>query len=281
MSLSPEQLGRLTDWDVHSLSQVDDHPFAWWALAGDVHVVVKAGDAGERHREACALNAFGSGATRVAGHDRDLGLLVTRRVLPGDDIRPLARLDDDAATREIALIAARLHGDQSPGEGLPSLRDITAAFDAPPDSRLPGPVVDAAQRMLAELLADEGADGVHSCVLHGDLQHLNVLHSGEGWIAIDPHGWVGDPAFEAAALLANPRGLVEGGDARGMDGRELAARSRRRAAIYAEVTGYDVERLRAWGLVGCVIAELWMIESHDLVHGAPLAVAEALLDQGL
>ena len=281
MSLSPEQLGRLTDWDVHSLSQVDDHPFAWWALAGDVHVVVKAGDAGERHREACALNAFGSGATRVAGHDRDLGLLVTRRVLPGDDIRPLARLNDDAATREIALIAARLHGDQSPGEGLPSLRDITAAFDAPPDSRLPGPVVDAAQRMLAELLADEGADGVHSCVLHGDLQHLNVLHSGEGWIAIDPHGWVGDPAFEAAALLANPRGLVEGGDARGMDGRELAARSRRRAAIYAEVTGYDVERLRAWGLVGCVIAELWMIESHDLVHGAPLAAAEALLDQGL
>lgn len=279
MSLSSEQLGRLADWDVHSLSQVDDHPFAWWARAGDVHVVVKGGDAGERHREALALEAFGSGATRAMAHDRDLGLLVTRRVLPGDDIRPLARLDDDAATREIALIASRLHGDQSSGEGLPSLRDISAAFEAPPDSRLPGPVVDAAQRMLAELLAE--ADDVASCVLHGDLQHHNVLHSGEDWIAIDPHGWVGDPAFEAAALLANPRGLVEGGDARGMDGRDLAARSRRRAAIYAEVTGYDGERLRAWGLVGCVIAELWMIESHDLVHGAPLAVAEALLDRGL
>jgi hypothetical protein len=62
-----------------------------------------------------------------------------------------------------------------------------------------------------------------------------------------------------------------------MDGRDLAARARRRAAIYDEVTGYDEERLRAWGLVGCVIAELWMIESHDLVHGAPLAVAEVLL----
>jgi hypothetical protein len=42
-----------------------------------------------------------------------------------------------------------------------------------------------------------------------------------------------------------------------------------------------VNRLRAWGFVGCVIAELWMIESHDLVHGAPLAVAEALLEQGI
>ena len=118
-------------------------------------------------------------------------------------------------------------------------------------------------------------------VLHGDLQHLNVLNTGEGWRAIDPHGWVGDPAFEAAALLANPRGLVEGGDARGMDGRRLAERSGRRAEIYAEVTDYDLDRLRAWGLVGCVIAELWMLESHDLVHGAPLAVAQVLLDQGL
>jgi streptomycin 6-kinase len=118
-------------------------------------------------------------------------------------------------------------------------------------------------------------------VLHGDLQHFNVLNSGEGWRAIDPHGWFGDPAFEAAALVANPRGLVEGGDARGMDGRDLASRARRRTGIYAEATGYDVDRLRAWGFVGCVIAELWMIESHDLVHGAPLAVAETLLEQGI
>jgi len=29
--------------------------------------------------------------------------------------------------------------------------------------------------------------------------------------------------------------------------------------------------------VGCLIAELWMIESHNLVHGAPLSVAQSLL----
>ena len=276
MSLTQGQRERLVGWDVHSLSQVDDHPFAWWAFAGGEHVVVKAGDPGERAREAWALQAFSSGATSVIAHDGDLGLLVTRRVLPGDDIRPLARRDDDAATREIARLAAGLHAAQKPVAGLPPLRDIAAAFDAPADPRLPHGVVDAAGKMLAELLADVDA----ATVLHGDLQHLNVLHSGDDWLAIDPHGWVGDPAFEAAALLANPRGLVEGGDARGMDGQELAARSRRRADIYAEVTGYDVTRLRSWGVVGCVIAELWMIESHDLVHGAPLAVAEVLLEQG-
>ena len=277
MTLASDQVARLQAWGVDAMSQVDDHPFAWWAMRGEEYVVVKAGDPGERYREALALQAFGAGATDVIEHDRDLGLLVTRRVLPGDDIRPLARQDDDAATRAIALLAADLHRDQGTGSGLPPLPDIGVAFDAPHDDRLPGHLVDSARRVFDDLIAEP----TPRLVLHGDLQHLNVLNTGQGWRAIDPHGWVGDPAFEAAALLANPRGLVEGGDARGMDGRLLAERSGRRAEIYAEVTGYDVDRLRAWGFVGCVIAELWMIESHDLVHGAPLAVAQVLLDQGV
>lgn len=272
MSLTREQSLTLARWGIDRLEPVDDHPFAWWARRDDDYVVVKAGDTGERDREARALRAFGSSATSVVDHDADLGLLVTARVLPGDDIRPLARRDDDAATWEVASLAASLHVDQQDASGLPNLLDIGSAFDAPADPRLPRSIVEAARGMFADLVADPAP----AVVLHGDLHHLNVLNTGEGWLAIDPHGWVGDPAFEVAALLANPRGLVEGGDSRGMDGTELAVRARRRASIYAEVTGYDVNRLMAWGFVGCVIAELWMIENHDLVHGAPLAVAEAL-----
>jgi len=272
MTAPDEFSALLSAWGIDQLEQVDDHPFAWWARQGDEYVVVKAGDTRDRRREAAALRAFDAGATRVVAHDHVTGLLATRRVLPGDDIRPLARRDDDAATREIALLARALHHDQSPVAGLPELRQIGSAFERDVDPRLPVELVRTARRIFDELITAEG----DSVVLHGDLHHLNVLNTGDGWLAIDPHGWVGDPAFEAAALLANPRGLVEGGDARGMDGTELAGRARRRAAIYAEVTGYDVERLVAWGIVGCVIAELWMIESHDLVHGAPIAVAEAL-----
>lgn len=277
MTLAPGQVERLDLWGVAALSQVDDHPFAWWAMRGDEHVVVKAGDPGERHREAIALRAFGPGATQVIAHDRGLGLLVTRRLLPGDDIRPLSRRDDDEASRVIARLASSLHRHQASAAGLPALEEIGAAFDAPRDPRLPDRVTAAARRVFVELIADP----VDPVVLHGDLQHLNVLHDGEDWHAIDPHGWWGDPAFEAAALLANPRGLVEGGDARGMDGRALAARSLRRAEIYAEETGVDLDRVRSWGFVGCVIAELRMIESHDMIHGAPLAVAEAVLARGV
>lgn len=272
MSLTSDQSHALARWGIDRLEQVDDHPYAWWARRGEEYVVAKAGDPEQRDREARALLSFGSGATSVVEHDAGLGLLVTARVLPGDDIRPLARSDDDDATREIAQLAVLLHADPQPDTGLPELREIGQAFDAADDPRLPAEIVEAAHSMFADLTVDP----IAPVVLHGDLHHLNVLNTGQGWWAIDPHGWIGDPAFEVAALLANPRGLVEGGDARGIDGRELAARARRRASIYAEVTGYDVDRLIAWGFVGCVIAELWMIESHDLVHGAPLAVAEAL-----
>lgn len=271
--LTPEQVSALSRWEIEVSGPVDDHAFAWWAMRQGHHVVVKAGDASARAREAEALCALGSGAAPVVAFDASLGLLVTQRILPGDDIRPLSRADDDAATRHVAQLAVLLRKDQGIGD-LPPLSDIGQAFGGARNARVPDRIRDTAEALFRELIATSADD----VVLHGDLHHMNVLHAGDEWRAIDPHGWIGDPAFEAAALLANPRGLVEEGDARFMDGRDLARRSGRRAAIYAEVAGLDVDRVRAWGLVGCVIAELWMLESHDLVHGAPLAVAEAMME---
>lgn len=269
--LTSEQRAALERWGIRIDGPVDDHPFAWWGLRDDTHVVVKAGEAAARIREAAALRTLGSGAAAVVELDADSGLLVTERILPGDDIRPLARIDDDAATRHVAELAVLLRQDQG-ADDLPPLSAIGEAFDGARDTRIPDRLRDRAEEVFRELIATS----TDQVALHGDLHHMNVLNAGGRWRAIDPHGWVGDPAFEAAALLANPRGLVEEGDARFMDGRDLAQRSRRRASIYAEVAGLDVERVRAWGFVGCVIAELWMLESHDLVHGAPLAVAEVM-----
>ena len=92
---TPEQQAALDRWGIKIDGPVDDHPFAWWALQQGRHVVVKAGEASARAREAAALRALGSGATTVVAFDAPLGLLATERILPGDDIRPLARADDD------------------------------------------------------------------------------------------------------------------------------------------------------------------------------------------
>jgi streptomycin 6-kinase len=42
--------------------------------------------------------------------------------------------------------------------------------------------------------------------LHGDLHHDNILHSPRGWLAIDPKGLLGDPAFDVANFFYNPLG---------------------------------------------------------------------------
>ena len=62
MTLTSDQVVRLEAWGVVALAQVDDHPFAWWAMRDDTHVVVKAGDPGERHREALVHVAAVSGS---------------------------------------------------------------------------------------------------------------------------------------------------------------------------------------------------------------------------
>lgn len=40
-------------------------------------------------------------------------------------------------------------------------------------------------------------------VLHGDLQHHNILKSGDKWKAIDPHGIIAEKAFETAPFILN------------------------------------------------------------------------------
>jgi len=252
------------------------HNEVWFARRGDEHVVLKVGDVESRAREAAALAAYPDAAARLLAFDAT-GALLVERVLLGDDLLPLSRTDDDAATAVVGRLIRELHTTQTRPEvhALPSLATLGSVFvSVQPDRRLEPELVDRARALFAELVAD--ADEV---VLHGDLHHMNVLRHGVGdakdrWRAIDPHGWVGDPCFDTAALMANPRGL---GDPLA-ETRHVSSLQRveRRIAILAETTGFAPERIRAWAYTGAVIAELWMLEDHGLVHGAPLALAEAL-----
>ena len=55
--------------------------------------------------------------------------------------------------------------------------------------------------MFAELCASQR--GVR--LLHGDLQHYNVLFDRRrGWVSIDPKGVLGEPEYEIGAALRNP-----------------------------------------------------------------------------
>lgn len=150
-------------------------------------------------------------------------------------------------------------------EAFRKLRDRYAGGTGP----LPVDVVGRGEREHAELVASSAPP----VVLHGDLHHDNVLRSGRGWLAIDPHGVLGEPAYEVGALLRNPIGV---GARPG-----LRALLDRRVAILAEAYGVDAygvdeERVRAWGRAHNVVSLLWSNEDADGVDAGTLAVIRAL-----
>lgn len=263
----------------------------WFADRGGEHLVLKFGGEESRRREALVLRAYERGSPETTDPvacrvlDEVPGALLLERILLGDDIRPLAAADDDAATAVAGKVYTRMHaavaGLPRPAE-LPALPALQQTFDEywhrddarGSDAPLPAALVRRAQAVVAELAAPTADD----IVLHGDAHHQNLLRHGVGdgddvWRVIDPHGWWGDPTFDAVVLMLNLHGSLA------MSARsfaDLRAQAHRRARILADTAGIDPTRLLAWTFAGGVIAELWCLADHGFVQGGPLRLAEAL-----
>jgi streptomycin 6-kinase len=237
------------------------------AARRDEDVVLKVGIPNDDSvRERAALRNYdGRGVVRVLESDEALGAILLERVRPGTT---LASVDDDEEATSIAAeVMRKMWRPAPPGNAFLGVEAYTRAIDdagAPVDAAL----VDRARRERAELLAT----AVEPVLLHGDFHHDNVLAAGrERWLAIDPKGVVGEPAFEVGAFLHNPV----------LDGVDLDRLLRRRIAIVGERLGLDRERLRKWGLVYAVLSAQWTYASTGaLDRGArhALACAQALAD---
>ena len=88
----------------------------------------------------------------------------------------------------------------------------------------------------------ELGDDVDGRLLHVDLHFENVLAAErEPWLAIDPKGLVGDPAFESSPVLWNRFEEYAGH-------RDVV----RRLDAWCEASGIDPVRARAWARVRMV-----------------------------
>ena len=106
-------------------------------------------------------------------------------------------------------------------------------------------------------------------LLHGDLHHHKVLRAvRRPWLAIDPHGHVGDPGFDLGCLLYNP----DPGDTEP----DVVALLPGRLGQLTAGAGQPRERVVGWGFVMAVLSEVWTCEDGGEPSGKPLAVAEAL-----
>jgi streptomycin 6-kinase len=184
-----------------------------------------------------ALEWFsGHGGVRVLAVDSERGAALIERL--GTPL-VAAGLDDEAATAAAAEVMAALW---RPGRGFPHVREFVPALRGRPAA------------VFAELCASMGEE----VVLHGDLHHENILRAGDGWLAIDPKGMIGEREYETGAFIRN-----------------RDADPARRADQLAEALGLDGERIRAWSWAQAHLAAAWSVEDgEDPAHW--LAVAERL-----
>jgi streptomycin 6-kinase len=80
---------------------------------------------------------------------------------------------------------------------------------------------------------------------------------------------LGEPAYEVGAWLRNPYPAL----ARWPDARRKQAR---RIAIFAEILGWDAQRLWGWGFAQAVLSAAWSDEDGEADAETWLAIARSL-----
>ena len=243
--------------------------------ADGTEAVLKVGVPNKELRsEAAALRAFdGRGSVRLLEADSEAGVLLLERLRPGAVLTTLADESHDGAATVIAAEVMRgLWRPVPPGHDFPTVADwgqgfarLRARFGGG-TGPLPRAQVEEAKALFAELLASSAAP----VLLHGDLHHDNILSAErQPWLAIDPKGVVGEPAYEVGALLRN---LWPDRHRHHNSGRLLE----RRAHQLAEALELDPERVRGWAVAQAVLSAVWSVEDGDDGWASALAGAEML-----
>jgi streptomycin 6-kinase len=227
--------------------------------------------------EIAALRLYdGHGMVQLLEADPEHGAFVLERLTPGASLATLVQIDDERATSIAAEVMRHLW--QGPAgitpadplygtiadwaEGMQRMREHFGGTTGP----FPRALVEEAEALFTDLLASQAAP----VLLHGDLHHDNILSAERApWLAIDPQGIVGEPAYEVGALLRNPLPqLLELPN----PGRVTA----RRMDQLAEELGFDRARVRGWGLAQAVLSAWWSIEDHGYGWEGAIACAELL-----
>jgi streptomycin 6-kinase len=249
------------------------HHWVCGARVGGVRAVLKMGPPGATHlaAEAAALSAWGgAGAVRLLRSDVGRGALLLERAEPGTAATALVPDADEQATAAAVAVLRRLHATPPPTEGVPALGARLHAFEGhlerfAGDDPLPRALVDRARGVAAELLASSPGDRL----LHGDLHHDNVLRATrERWLAIDPHGVVGDPGYDAGAWLYNP-------DPPRREEHLLSLVPARLEQL-ADGLRQPLDRLAAWGFVQAVLSAVWSAQDGEPSQDRSLDVAALL-----
>lgn len=219
-----------------------------------------------------ALRCYdGQGMIRLLDADSDLGALLLERLKPGTMLITLFNDGQDAeATSLAAAIMRKLRRPAPMNAVFPTVADwangmgrLRAHFHGG-TGPFPETLVEQAETLFAELLISQEPP----VLLHGDLHHYNILSSKASWVAIDPKGILGEPAYEVGAFLRNPLPQL-------LNLPNSHAFLSRRIDQFSDELNLERARVRGWALAQAVLSAWWSFEDND--DGQPaIAFAELL-----
>jgi streptomycin 6-kinase len=213
-------------------------------------------------KEAHCLKAYAAhDAAEVFASDE--GMIIMERAVPGTTLKEYFPAREDEAITILCSVIKTLHQADIPKtHDFFHVSDVLKSLDK--DLEIPHKLLTKARHLRDKLLATTDK----TVLLHGDLHHDNLLYKGDGqawrreknddgWMVIDPKGFIGDPAFELAAYLCNPiPELLQ----------ESAAKQMILQRINSASAALDIpeQRIHDWLYVKSVLGWAWNLEdNHD------------------
>ncbi|MFI1052355.1 aminoglycoside phosphotransferase family protein [Streptomyces griseoruber] len=210
----------------------------------------------------------GRGAVRLLARDDARFAMLLERVRA----ESLAEVEDTDEVAAVAGTVSRRLAVAAPG-GLPRIRDMAAGWEE--ELRLDRVELahGVAERSFGAALATVRELGPEQprLVVHGDLHARNILRAErEPWLAVDPKGWAGDPAYDGGTLLkALGLRLIS------LDDRADVGKAALRVLdVFSEAAGLDRERVGRWAHFHVVRAAF-----HGRRHGFRVARGGPYLDR--
>jgi len=195
------------------------------------------------------------------------GAMLLEQLMPGTPlVRVALERSDDEATEILADVIQRMSPSQIP----PNCATVAgwskgfARYVASGDAQISAELVERASALYEELCVTQKT----TRLLHGDLQHYNVLRDERrGWLAIDPKGVVGELEYEIGAILRNP---IERPDL-------FASRPivERRLEHLARALNLNYARTLSWTFAQAVLSAIWSVEDGFSVNATTPAIEVA------
>ena len=259
-------------WGLSLLEPYDDMSYNFVAKVVDQErnkCVLKLGvPQRELFTEIEALKHFdGRGCVKLIKADYQRGALLIELLEPGKSVY---YLQDDAIATEIAgQVMCQIWRVDFDASKFPSVTDWASGFHRLGNhTSIYRESFPKEWRSIAEgLFSDLISSMDELLLLHGDLHHWNIISAQrQPWLAIDPKGVIGEPAYELGAWLRNPFPDIL---------KEVNAKSliSRRASQLAGQLGFDRDRILAWGLAQAILAAWWSLNDNQPDWGSWLDVA--------